>query len=136
MNAELVAMDFATMTQRAGPAKEPVERGRLERLPRRPGPVTTSSNPAVNQMLRAGGVTNGWWGWAENPALEAFAGPVGPATGRPLPNRSGLATEIQVEAAQDDDLHPGRISHWHRSPTAKNRQPESFRLQSQVRIGI
>jgi peptide/nickel transport system substrate-binding protein len=94
MNVELVAMDFATMTQRRV-SKEPVDKGGWSCF------LTAWAgadilNPAVNQMLRAGGVANGWWGWADDPALEAlrdqWANAVDPA------EQIRLAREIQVQA--------------------------------------
>jgi peptide/nickel transport system substrate-binding protein len=93
MNAELVSMDFATLAQRRT-SKEPVDKGGWSLF------VTgwTGSdiiNPAVHQMLRAGGA-NSWFGWPNDPALESlrdqWATAIDPA------EQMRLATAIQVQA--------------------------------------
>jgi peptide/nickel transport system substrate-binding protein len=97
MNVELVAMDFATMTQRRA-SREPTDKGGWSLF------VTAWAgadilNPAVHQMLRAGGPAHGWWGWADDPALEKlrdeWAGATDPG------EQARLATAIQVEALKD-----------------------------------
>jgi len=94
MNVELVAMDFATMAQRRI-SKEPVDNGGWSAF------ITAWTgtdilNPAVNQMMRAGGVAHGWFGWADDPVLETlrdqWANAVDPA------EQKRIATEIQVQA--------------------------------------
>jgi peptide/nickel transport system substrate-binding protein len=67
MNVELVAMDFATMAQRRT-SKEPADKGGWGCFVT----VWTGSdivNPAVHQMLRAGGPT-AWFGWPTDPKME------------------------------------------------------------------
>jgi peptide/nickel transport system substrate-binding protein len=50
-------------------------------------------------MLRAGGPAHGWWGWADDPALEKlrdeWAGATDPG------EQARLATAIQAEALKD-----------------------------------
>jgi peptide/nickel transport system substrate-binding protein len=94
MNVELVAMDFATMAQRRA-NKEPPDKGGWSIFPTA-WAGTDILNPAVHQMLRAGGLANGWWGWADDPVVEElrdqWASAVDPA------EQLRLATAIQVEA--------------------------------------
>ncbi|MDB5393611.1 MAG: hypothetical protein JWM91_1117 [Rhodospirillales bacterium] len=94
MNVDLVAMDFATMAQRRV-SKEPVDKGGWSLF------VTGWTgadilNPAVNQMLRAGGVGKGWFGWADDPALETLRDQWADA-GDPA-EQAKISTDIQVEA--------------------------------------
>jgi peptide/nickel transport system substrate-binding protein len=94
MNVELVAMDFATMAQRRT-SKEPVDKGGWSMF------VTGWTgadilNPAVNQLLRSGGVAKGWYGWADDPALESLRDQW--ANAGDVVTQAKLATDIQIEA--------------------------------------
>jgi peptide/nickel transport system substrate-binding protein len=69
MNPKLVSMDFATMAQRRV-SREPTDKGGWSLF------VTSwtgadIANPAVHQMLRAGGKTS-WFGWPEDPEMESL----------------------------------------------------------------
>lgn len=93
MNVELVAMDFATMAQRRT-SREPTDKGGWSMF----ATVWTGAdilNPAVHQMLRAGGKT-AWFGWPDDPALETlreqWSSTVDPA------EQKKLAADIQVQA--------------------------------------
>jgi peptide/nickel transport system substrate-binding protein len=69
MTVELVAMDFATMAQRRT-SREPSDKGGWSCFVT----VWTGSdivNPAVHQMLRAGGKT-AWFGWPTDPEMETL----------------------------------------------------------------
>jgi peptide/nickel transport system substrate-binding protein len=93
MNVELVAMDFATLAQRRT-SREPVDKGGWSLF------VTAWTgadiiNPAVHQMLRAGGA-NSWFGWPDDPELERLREQWGAATDPAEQTR--LATAIQVQA--------------------------------------
>lgn len=94
MNVELVAMDYATMAQRRV-SKEPVDKGGWS-LFATGWTGTDILNPAVNQMLRAGGTAKGWFGWPDDPALDAlrdqWANASDPAA------QAKIAIDIQVEA--------------------------------------
>jgi peptide/nickel transport system substrate-binding protein len=93
MNVDLVALDFATLAQRRT-SREPVDKGGWSLF------ITGWTgadilNPAVHQMLRAGGA-NSWFGWPYDPALESlrdqWATAIDPA------EQARLATAIQVQA--------------------------------------
>ncbi len=93
MNVEFVATDFATLAQRRV-NKETTDKGGWSMFIT----VWTGTdilNPAVNQMLRGGGAT-GWFGWADDPKLEALRSKwfdsFDPA------EQTRLASEIQVQA--------------------------------------
>ncbi len=94
MNAELVSVDFATMTQRRT-NKGPVDQGGWS-LFLTGWTGADILNPGVNPLLRAGGIANGWFGWADDPALEALRDQWASATDPAEQLR--LATEIQIEA--------------------------------------
>ena len=69
LNVDLVAMDFATMAQRRT-SREPSDKGGWSCFIT----VWTGSdivNPAVHQMLRAGGKT-AWFGWPTDPEMETL----------------------------------------------------------------
>ena len=94
LNVELQLMDYATMVQRRI-SKEPVSNGGWSLFVS--GWMGSDIlNPAMNQMLRAGGTASGWFGWADDPVLEAlrdqWAGAEDPA------EQAKLATAIQVQA--------------------------------------
>jgi peptide/nickel transport system substrate-binding protein len=93
MDVELVSVDYATLAQRRA-SKEPVDKGGWSAF------VTGWTgadilNPAVHQMLRAGGAT-AWFGWPNDPALEALRDQWAAATDPA--EQARLATAIQVEA--------------------------------------
>ena len=93
MNVELVAMDFATMAQRRT-SREPTDKGGWSLFVT----VWTGADilhPAVHQMLRAGGKT-AWFGWPDNPELEALRDQWAEAPNEAEQKR--LATAIQVQA--------------------------------------
>ncbi len=93
MNVELVAMDFATMAQRRT-SREPTDKGGWSLFVT----VWTGSdivNPAVHQMLRAGGST-AWFGWPTDPEMEALRDQW--ANASDLPEQKKLAIALQVEA--------------------------------------
>jgi peptide/nickel transport system substrate-binding protein len=94
LNVDLVMMDYATMVQRRI-SREPVGDGGWSAFIS--GWMGSDIlNPAMNQMLRAGGTASGWFGWADDPALEAlrdqWASALDPA------EQARLATEIQIQA--------------------------------------
>jgi peptide/nickel transport system substrate-binding protein len=94
LNVELVPMDYATMVQRRI-SREPVGNGGWSLFVS--GWMGSDIlNPAMNQMLRAGGTLSGWFGWADDPELEAlrdqWASAADPA------EQLKLAAEIQVQA--------------------------------------
>jgi peptide/nickel transport system substrate-binding protein len=107
MNVELVAMDFATLAQRRV-SKEPVDKGGWSLF------VTAWTgadilNPAVNQLLRAGGAAKGWYGWADDPALESLRDQW--ANAGDTATQAKLATDIQVEAFKSLPYIPiGQVS--------------------------
>jgi peptide/nickel transport system substrate-binding protein len=93
MNVELVAMDFATMAQRRT-SREPTDKGGWSAF------VTawTGSdivNPAVHQMLRAGGST-AWFGWPADPEMEALRDQWANATD--VDEQKRLAIALQAQA--------------------------------------
>src|SRR5260370_5373582 len=93
MNGELVAMDFATMAQRRT-SREPTDKGGWSLFVT----VWTGSdivNPAVHQMLRAGGST-AWFGWPADPEMEALRDQWANATD--LQAQKKLAIALQAEA--------------------------------------
>ena len=93
MNVELVAMDFATMAQRRT-SREPVDKGGWSLFVT----VWTGSdivNPAVHQMLRAGGAT-AWFGWPTDPEMESLRDQWANATDPQ--EQKKLAIALQVEA--------------------------------------
>jgi len=69
MNVDYAAMDWASVVARRA-SREPVEKGGWSLF------FTFWTgldviNPGVNQTLRGNG-SNGWWGWASSPRLEAL----------------------------------------------------------------
>ncbi len=93
MNVQLVAMDFATMAQRRT-SREPTDKGGWSAFVT----VWTGSdivNPAVHQMLRAGGPT-AWFGWPNDPEMEALRDQWANAAG--LEEQKKFATALQVQA--------------------------------------
>ena len=93
MNVELVAMDFATMAQRRT-SREPTDKGGWSLFVT----VWTGSdivNPAVHQMLRAGGST-AWFGWPSDSEMESLRDRWANATD--LQEQTKLAIALQVEA--------------------------------------
>jgi len=93
MNVELVAMDFATMAQRRT-SKEPADKGGWGCFVT----VWTGSdivNPAVHQMLRAGGPT-AWFGWPTDPEMEKLRDQWAEATTDD--EQKKFAVALQVEA--------------------------------------
>ncbi|WJR65036.1 ABC transporter substrate-binding protein [Neorhizobium sp. CSC1952] len=109
MNVELQAMDFATMATRRT-SKEPVEAGGWS------GFITgwtggDVANPAVNQLLHGAG-EKGWFGWANDPKLEALKTSwfrsADPA------ERAVIAKQIQVQAFETLPYIPlGATSTYH-----------------------
>jgi peptide/nickel transport system substrate-binding protein len=67
-NVEFVATDYASMTQRRV-SREPVSRGGWSVFNSTFGAVGLT-NPAVNILMRGAG-EKGWFGWAQDEALEA-----------------------------------------------------------------
>lgn len=95
MTVELQAMDFATMATRRT-SKEPVDKGGWS------GFITgwtggDVANPAVNQLLHGAG-EKGWFGWANDPKLEALK--TSWFRSSDVAERAKLAKEIQVQAFQ------------------------------------
>jgi peptide/nickel transport system substrate-binding protein len=93
MNVQLVAMDFATMAQRRT-SKEPTDKGGWSMFIT----VWTGSdivNPAVHQMLRAGGPT-AWFGWPNDPGMEALRDQW--ANAATAEEQKKLAIALQVQA--------------------------------------
>lgn len=93
MNVELVAMDFATMAQRRT-SKEPTGKGGWSMFVT----VWTGSdivNPAVHQMLRAGGPT-AWFGWPNDPEMESLRDQW--ANAATAEDQKKLAITLQVQA--------------------------------------
>jgi len=94
LNVELQLMDYATMVQRRI-SREPVGNGGWSLFV--PGWMGSDIlNPAMNQMLRGGGTVSGWFGWADDPALEALRDQWASATDPA--EQARLATDIQVQA--------------------------------------
>jgi peptide/nickel transport system substrate-binding protein len=94
MSVELVSLDFASMTQRRT-NRGPVDQGGWSAF------ITGWTgadilNPGVNPLLRGGGTATGWFGWADDPALEALRDQWASATD--ADEQARLATAIQVEA--------------------------------------
>jgi peptide/nickel transport system substrate-binding protein len=94
MNADLILTDFATMTQRRM-NREPVDKGGWS-LFVTGWMASDILHPAVNQLLRAGGTANGWYGWANDPILEDLRDQWVNATDPAEQMR--LATAVQVQA--------------------------------------
>src|SRR5476651_319824 len=93
MNVELVAMDFATMAQRRT-SREPSDKGGWGCFVT----VWTGSdivNPAVHQMLRAGGKT-AWFGWPTAPEMATLRDQWSEATTEA--EQKKLAVALQVAA--------------------------------------
>jgi peptide/nickel transport system substrate-binding protein len=93
MTVELVAMDFATMAQRRT-SREPTDKGGWSLFVT----VWTGSdivNPAVHQMLRAGGST-AWFGWPTDPEMESLREQWANAAG--AEEQKKLAVALQVQA--------------------------------------
>ena len=93
MNVQLVAMDFATMAQRRT-SKEPIDKGGWSLFVT----VWTGSdivNPAVHQMLRAGGPT-AWFGWPNDPEMETLRDQW--ANAATAEEQKKLAIDLQVQA--------------------------------------
>jgi peptide/nickel transport system substrate-binding protein len=93
MNVQLVAMDFATMAQRRT-SKEPTDKGGWSMFVT----VWTGSdivNPAVHQMLRAGGPA-AWFGWPNDPEMEQLRDQWANAAN--AEERKKLAIALQVQA--------------------------------------
>ena len=104
MNVQLVAMDFATMAQRRT-SKEPIDKGGWSLFVT----VWTGSdivNPAVHQMLRAGGPT-AWFGWPNDPEMEALRDQW--ANAATAEEQKKLAIELAGTSLQDAALHPARV---------------------------
>jgi peptide/nickel transport system substrate-binding protein len=94
LNVDLQLMDYATMVQRRI-SREPVGNGGWSLFVS--GWMGSDIlNPAMNQMLRAGGTVSGWFGWADDPALEALRDQW--ASANDPAEQAKLATEIQVQA--------------------------------------
>lgn len=94
MNVDLVMTDYASMVQRRI-SREPVDNGGWSAFIC----IWTGSdilNPAMNQLLRGGGTASGWFGWAEDPALESLRDQW--ASAADSAEQMRLATAIQSEA--------------------------------------
>lgn len=93
MTVKLVAMDFATMAQRRV-SREPVDKGGWSLFVT----VWTGAdivNPAVHQMLRAGGAT-AWFGWPNDPEMEALRDQWANAPGAEEQKRLAIALQVQA----------------------------------------
>lgn len=93
MNVQLIAMDFATMAQRRT-SKEPTDKGGWSMF----ATVWTGSdivNPAVHQMLRAGG-PSAWFGWPADPEMEQLRDQW--ANAQTPEEQKKLAIALQVQA--------------------------------------
>jgi peptide/nickel transport system substrate-binding protein len=93
MNVKLVAMDFATMAQRRV-SREPTDKGGWSLFVT----VWTGADivsPAVHQMLRAGGPT-AWFGWPNDPEMEALRDQWANATGADEQKRLAVALQVQA----------------------------------------
>jgi peptide/nickel transport system substrate-binding protein len=91
VNVQFVAVDFATLAQRRV-SKEPVDKGGWS-LFVTGWTGTDILDPAVNQLLRGGGA-KGWFGWADDPALEDLRDKWFAAAD--ADERARLANEIQA----------------------------------------
>jgi peptide/nickel transport system substrate-binding protein len=93
MNVQLVAMDFATMAQRRT-SKEPTDKGGWSLFVT----VWTGSdivNPAVHQMLRAGGPT-AWFGWPNDPEMESLRDQWANAATAEEQKKRAIALQVQA----------------------------------------
>ena len=93
MTVKLVAMDFATLAQRRV-SREPVDKGGWSAFVT----VWTGAdivNPAVHQMLRAGGTT-AWFGWPNDPGMEALRDQWANATDAGEQKRLAIALQVQA----------------------------------------
>ena len=105
MNPKLVSMDFATMAQRRV-SREPTDKGGWSLF------VTAwtgadIANPAVHQMLRAGGKTS-WFGWPDDPEMESLRDKWAVA---PTPRGAEEARDRAAgPGVQDAAVHPARLA--------------------------